>query len=117
MRTLWYLAITVMIIGLVVIGCSKPAQTPTPAPAPSPAPAPGPAEPIKLKLAHSVPPMSATHTAIIVPWTKMIEERTAAIGKPVQFTLFPGGALAKIPEQYDNCCNDQSHVLAETLRL
>ncbi|MFC1846155.1 TRAP transporter substrate-binding protein [Chloroflexota bacterium] len=100
MRKIGFLLIASLIVSLVIVGCTQPASTPT-TPAQQPAPSSGQTDVIELKLAHSVPPVTASHKDIIVPWTKIIEERTAAIGKPVKIKIFPGGALAKIPEQYD----------------
>jgi len=49
-----------LVVGLVIGGCGKPAPAPTPAPAPAPTPAPAP-EPIVLK-AISAWPLSAEET-------------------------------------------------------
>ncbi len=109
----------VLVLGLVLSGCGQqapapapaparapapapsPAPTPSPGPAPSPAPAPEPAKPIKLRMAYGPPPTTVFHTKGFVPWSKTIKERTTAIGKPVEITLFPGEALVKHLETYD----------------
>lgn len=74
-----------VIASLVFVGCAKPA----------------PAEPIKLRFSHMLPPQSVHHTDVYVPWIQMIEERTAAIGKPVEITIFPAQALGKHFDQYN----------------
>jgi TRAP-type C4-dicarboxylate transport system substrate-binding protein len=62
-------------------------------------------KPIKLRFSHPVPLMTVMHRGIFVPWTKMIKERTAAIGKPVEITIFGAGALGKTVDQYDLVVN------------
>jgi len=76
----------VVIASLVVAGCAKPA--------------PAPAEPIKLRVAYPNPPATVFNWGMLEPWAEMIEERTAAIGKPVEITIFPGGTLVKHADQY-----------------
>lgn len=74
----------VVIVSMVVVGCAKPA----------------PAELIKLRVAYPNPPATVFYYGMLEPWAKMIEERTAAIGKPVEITIFPGGTLVKHADQY-----------------
>ena len=91
--------VVILVTGLILGGCAKPAPAPAPAPGPAPAPAPAPAEPIKLRWVLPVPPMSIFNEGMLVPWSKMIQERTAAIGKPVELVFFYGEALTKIGEE------------------
>ena len=97
-------------IGVVVIlllvflsACAKPSPTPSPSPtaAPSPSPSPTPpAKPIELKLAHFMSPKHVQHTQVMVPWAEEVEKVTQG---RVKITIYPGGALGKPPDQYDNC--------------
>jgi len=91
--------VVILVTGLILGGCAKPAPTPAPAPGPAPAPAPAPAEPIKLRWVLPVPPMSIYNEGMLVPWSEMIQERTAAIGKPVELVFFYGEALTKHGEE------------------
>jgi TRAP-type C4-dicarboxylate transport system substrate-binding protein len=59
-------------------------------------------EPIKLRFAHPSPPVTVFHKAVFTPWIEMIEERTAAIGKPVDIKVFPAESLAKHADQYNS---------------
>ena len=45
--------------------------------------------------------MTAFQTDAFVPWTKIIKERTTAIGKPVDIKIFPAESLAKMYDTYD----------------
>lgn len=104
----------VLVTGLIFGGCAKPAPAPAPTPAPTPTPqapptapaAPTPApkvvEPIKLKWAHGVPPKVPQHAEAFVPWAEMIKERTTAIGKPVEITIYPAETLVKNLDTYDS---------------
>jgi len=60
-----------------------------------------PVEPIKLKFAHPIPPMSVFHREIFVPWVEEVKERTTAIGKPVEITIYPAESLGKEEDQYN----------------
>jgi len=66
------------------------------------APAPSSGEPIKLRFAHPSPPVTVFHKAVFMPWIEMVEERTAAIGKPVDIKVFPAESLAKHADQYNS---------------
>jgi TRAP-type C4-dicarboxylate transport system substrate-binding protein len=88
-----------LLVSILISGCQ-----PAPAPAPTPSPAPAPAsvaQPIKLKWSHGVPPGTVFQKDAFEPWAKTIKDRTTAIGKPVEITFYPGGALAKLYEQYN----------------
>ncbi len=39
---------------------------------------------------------------VLTPWIKQVEERTAAIGKPVKITAYGAEALAKFQDSYDS---------------
>ena len=95
MKTLFLiLLIIVLACSLIISSCAQSAPGSVPG---SPTAS---AEPIKLKLAHPAPPVTVFHKAIFEPWAKMIKERTTAIGKPVEISIFPGGSLAKHDDQY-----------------
>ncbi len=117
MKGFFLIALAIVITAVLIFGgCAKPAPAPAPAPAPSPAPGPAPApapgpapqpspapakaEPIKLRWSHGVPTATVHHQQIFLPLIAQIEERTAAIGKPVKITMFPAGALGALPDQY-----------------
>ena len=85
----------ILVSGLILSGCAQPA----PAPAPVPAPAPSPAEPIKIRWVLPVPPMAIFNGGMLIPWSEMIHERTAAIGKPVELVFFYGESLTKADEE------------------
>ncbi len=53
-------------------------------------------EPIVLKLAHSLPPMSAAHTQFIVPWCDKI---AAESNKRLQCQIYPAMSLGGAPTQ------------------
>ena len=108
MKKLFLISLMIVVVGALFFGsCAKqapapaPAPAPTPTPAPAPAPAPAPVEPIKLRFTHPVPLESVHHRAVFVPWAEMIKERTTAIGKPVEITIFGAQALGKLQDQYD----------------
>ncbi len=46
-----------------------------------------------------MPPMSIYNKGMLIPWSEMIKERTAAIGKPVEITFFYGESLTKFGEE------------------
>ncbi len=77
---------------------SKPAQPTTS----TSSPAAGAAAPIKLKWTHLAPPQDMFNQEVFIPWVQMIKERTTAIGKPVEITIYPGETLVKGPDTYDS---------------
>jgi TRAP-type C4-dicarboxylate transport system substrate-binding protein len=54
--------------------------------------------PIELKFASWVGPAHGHHTAVLVPWAKMIEDRS---GGRLKVVLFPGGTLGKAADHAD----------------
>ncbi len=46
-----------------------------------------------------MPPMSIYNKGMLIPWSEMIKERTAAIGKPVELVFFYGESLVKAGEE------------------
>ena len=56
-------------------------------------------ETIELKLSHFMPTKHVQHSKVMEPWAKKIGELTDG---RVKVTIFPGGALGKPPQQYDN---------------
>jgi TRAP-type transport system periplasmic protein len=65
-------------------------------------PAPGSAaaqdKPIELKFASWVSTVHGHHTGVLVPWAKMIEEKSG--GRP-KVTIYPGGTLGKPADHFD----------------
>ena len=55
-------------------------------------------KPIELKFSSWVSPVHGHHTQVLVPWSKMIEEKSAGRLKVV---LFPGGTLGKPADHFD----------------
>jgi len=86
MRRLFLILLAIIILGaLILTGCAQQA--------------PAPAEPIKLRWVLPVPPVAVFNTGMLKPWSEMIEERTAAIGKPVEITFFYVESLVKADEE------------------
>ena len=56
-------------------------------------------ETIELKMSHFMPTKHVQHSKVMEPWAKKIGELTDG---RVKVTIFPGGALGKPPQQYDN---------------
>jgi TRAP-type C4-dicarboxylate transport system substrate-binding protein len=54
---------------------------------------------VELKMSHFMPPKHVQHRAVMAPWANKMEELTK--GK-LKITIFPGGALGRPPQQYDN---------------
>lgn len=54
---------------------------------------------VELKMSHFMPPKHVQHRAVMAPWAKKMGELTK--GK-LKITIFPGGALGRPPQQYDN---------------
>lgn len=116
------LVMSILVFSLILVGCAQtapspvpapaPAQAPAPAPAPAPAAAPAtgatpkpapaaaPAQPIRLKFSNAIPTTDVYNKEIYPAWIKEIQTKTAAIGKPVEITLFGGGVLGKSDAQY-----------------
>jgi TRAP-type transport system periplasmic protein len=65
-------------------------------------PAPGSAaaqdKPIELKFASWVSTVHGHHTGVLVPWAKMIEEKS---GGRLKVTIYPGGTLGKPADHFD----------------
>jgi TRAP-type transport system periplasmic protein len=98
----YYLILVVIIIFSTFLtnSCTPPTQKPTPTPSAT-APSPSVAEPIKLRWSHGVPPQDLFQKQVYEPWVKMIKERTTAIGKPVEITIYPAESLVKMNDTYD----------------
>jgi len=56
-------------------------------------------KPIELKLSHWMSPMHNLHVAVFTPFAKEVEERTKG---RVKITIYPGEALGKAKDHYDN---------------
>ena len=54
-------------------------------------------KPIELKFASWVSAVHGHHTAVLVPWTKMIEEKS---GGRLKVTIFPGSTLGKPADHF-----------------
>jgi len=80
----------VVIAGLVIAGCAKPAPAPSPTPAPAPAP-------LELRFAHGWSTKHHVHP-VIEAWTKEVEEATEG---RVRITIYPDAIIAKGPDLYD----------------
>lgn len=52
----------------------------------------------ELKIVHFAPPVQLIHKDVLVPWTKMLGERT---GGKVEGVIFPGEVLGKAQDFYD----------------
>ena len=67
---------------------------------------PGPAaaqdKPIELKFSSWVGPAHGHHTGVMVPWAKMLEEKS---GGRLKVTIYPGGTLGKPADHYDLVVN------------
>jgi len=72
----------VLVIGLVLAGCAKPAPAP---------------EPVTLKYASLFPPTFHYH-AVIEDWAAEVEKRTEGM---VKIDLYPASSLLTPPEMYD----------------
>ena len=126
MKRFFMFTMAILLIGILIMaGCSQPAATssaPVPpktttqapatsappktsAPASSAAPASSvpaaAAKPIELKFSSGSPPPPSGLSTIDANWAKLIEERTAAIGKPVKITFYSAQALGKMADQYN----------------
>jgi len=77
-----------LVIGLVIGGCAKPAPTPAPAPA----------APIELTLNESYPATHPMTTDAYEVWAKMVEEATDG---RVKVSVFPGDTLTSVMEAFD----------------
>ena len=58
------------------------------------------AKTMKLRVHNSTSPQSIFVKGMLVPWSKMIEERTAAIGKPVKISIFTGSSIIPFGQHY-----------------
>lgn len=54
---------------------------------------------IELKMSHFMPTKHVQHSAVMEPWAKKVEAQS---GGKLKVTIYPGGALGKPPQQYDN---------------
>ena len=95
-----FLVVIISLIVLLITGCTAPATAPTTTPSTAPA-TPTTAEPIKLRWAHGVPPQDLFQKQVYEPWVQTIKERTTAIGKPVEITIYPAESLVKMRDTYD----------------
>ena len=130
MKRFFLVTLAVLLIGAFVFaGCSQPAATSAPPPktqtqtqvpttptAPSStSPAtttPAAAKPIELKFSSGSPPPPSGLSTIDSNWAKLIEERTAAIGKPVKITFYWAEALGKMADQYNLLSNGFADIVA-----
>ena len=62
--------------------------------------APGNADEIKLRVHNMTSPQAVYVKDMLVPWSKMIEERTAKLGKPVKLSLFIGSSVVPFGMHY-----------------
>ena len=58
------------------------------------------AKPIKLRVHNPTSPKSIFVKDMLVPWSEMIKERTAAIGKPVEISIFTGSTIIPFNQHY-----------------
>lgn len=58
------------------------------------------AETIKLRVHNDTSPKSVFVKEMLEPWAEMIKERTAAIGKPVEVTIFIGSSVVPHGQHY-----------------
>jgi len=58
--------------------------------------------PIELKFSSWVGPVHGHHTGVMVPWSKMIEEKS---GGRIKITIYPGSTLGKPADHYDLVVN------------
>jgi TRAP-type C4-dicarboxylate transport system substrate-binding protein len=63
---------------------------------------PAAAQPIELKFSSWVGPAHGHHTGVMVPWAKMIEEKS---GGRLKITIYPGATLGKPADHYDMVVN------------
>lgn len=107
----------VLVVGLFISGCAKPAPAPapkatpapTPAPAPAPAPAAAPAPVIEVIAAGADPENHPVWTEGVVLGLKWIEEQ--AKGR-VKFTYYTSGTLLKTPDLYSGVAKGVAHVVS-----
>ena len=55
-------------------------------------------KPIELKFSSWVSAVHGHHTGVMVPWAKMVEEKS---GGRLKITIFPGSTLGKAVDHYD----------------
>ena len=60
------------------------------------------AQSVELNLAHFMPTKHVQHREILDPWTQEMSKITE---EGLKVTIFPGGAMGKPPDQYDNVAN------------
>ncbi len=74
---------------------------------------------IKLKFTDPAPPMDVFNTDVFIPWAKMINDRTTAIGKPIEIQFYFAQTLVKQPDQYKAVKTDitdiSAHITVEDL--
>ena len=58
------------------------------------------AKTVKLRAHNPTPPQGIFVKEMLVPWSEMIKERTAAIGKPVEISIFTGPAIVPFGQHY-----------------
>ena len=63
---------------------------------------PAAAQPIELKFSSWVAPAHGHHTGVMVPWAKMLEEKS---GGRLKITIYPGSTLGKPADHYDMVVN------------
>ena len=62
------------------------------------APLPAQDKPIELKFSSWVATVHGHHTGVMVPWAKMVEEKS---GGRLKITIYPGSTLGKAVDHYD----------------
>lgn len=62
--------------------------------------APVQAKVVKLRAHNATSPQSIFVKEMLVPWSEMIKERTAAIGKPVEISIFTGSSIVPFGQHY-----------------
>jgi TRAP-type C4-dicarboxylate transport system substrate-binding protein len=55
-------------------------------------------KPIELKFSSWVSTVHGHHTGVMVPWAKMVEDKS---GGRLKITIYPGSVLGKAPDHYD----------------
>ncbi len=89
MKRLFLLPLVILLVcGFICASCAAPASAPTPAAAP--------AKPIKLKFSFAAPTRDLFYTDGFALWAEQLEQRTTAIGKPVEIVFYGGAALGPI---------------------
>src|SRR5262245_48648067 len=65
---------------------------------PSPGPTAAQPKPIELKFSSWLSTVHGHHTGVMVPWAKMVEEKS---GGRLKITIYPGSTLGRPADHYD----------------